>query len=366
MKVGKPQTSFALTVAVLVFVAAATSLRGEEPGAASISGLDDYAGFAACLLGPEVDAGAGCTSSDLDFDGDVDLADASRMQLMFGLSIPSGMAFIPAGTFQMGDTFNEGYSSELPVHSVYLDAYYMDKYEVTKSLWDSVRGWAVAQGYDLIAGSGKAPDHPVQTVNWYDCVKWCNARSQQEGRTPCYYTNAGLTTVYKSGEVAPYVKWDANGYRLPTEAEWEKAARGGSSGHRFPWSDTDTIQHARANYYSSSSLSYDTSPTRGFHPAFATGDYPYTSPVGYFAPNAYGLFDMAGNVLDWCHDWSSDTYYSVSPGSIPTGPASGTYRVLRGGFWDRSPSYCRSAARLGGRPNNRLNSRGFRCVLGTP
>ncbi len=108
---------------------------------------------------------------------------------------PSGMVLIPGGEFQMGDTFIEGDSSERPVHTVYLSPYYIDKYEVTKGLWDAVRTWATSNGYDLIAGSGNAAGHPVQSINWYDCVKWCNARSQQEGRTPCYYTDAGLTTV---------------------------------------------------------------------------------------------------------------------------------------------------------------------------
>ena len=88
----------------------------------------------------------------------------------------------------------------------------------------------------------------MQTVNWYDCVKWCNARSQQEGLTPVYYTDAGLTQVYTNGETTTvYANWTANGYRLPTEAEWEKAARGGLSGQRFPWGNT--ITESQANYY---------------------------------------------------------------------------------------------------------------------
>jgi formylglycine-generating enzyme required for sulfatase activity len=143
---------------------------------------------------------------------------------------PSGMALIPAGSFTMGNCMSssEGYSDELPLHTVYVSAFYMDKYLVTKSLW------AMAHGYTFDnAGSGKASTHPVHTIDWYDCVKWCNARSEKEGRVPAYYTDAGLSVRYRTGQVAPYVKW-STGYRLPTEAEWEKAARGGLSGQRFP------------------------------------------------------------------------------------------------------------------------------------
>jgi len=282
-----------------------------------------------------------------------------------------GMALIPAGEFQMGDTFNEGSIYERPVHAVYIDAFYMDSYEVTKGLWDTVNTWATANGYDLVGvGFGKAADHPVHTVNWYDCVKWSNARSQKKGRTPCYYTDASLMTVYKTGQMAPHVKWDANGYRLPTEAEWEKAARGGAAGHRFPWSDSDTIQHARANYYSEWSggdpyLPYDTSPTEGYHPTFAVGNMPYTSPVGYFAPNGYGLYDMAGNVWEWCNDWYLSSYYSSSPYNNPHGPTSGTYRVLRSGGWSGNAIHCRVAYRNAYRPYDRDSYLGFRCAAGT-
>ncbi len=259
---------------------------------------------------------------------------------------PEGMALIPAGSFTMGNCMSssEGYSDELPLHTVYVSAFYMDKYPVTKSLWDTVKAWNGGNGYGYdYAGSAKASTHPVQTIDWYDCVKWCNARSQKEGLTPAYYTDSGLTVVYKTGQVAPYVKWTANGYRLPTEAEWEKAARGGASGHRFPWSNVDTITHTQANYYSSSSYAYDTSPTRGYHPTFNDGVHPYTSPVGYFAANAYGLYDMVGNVWQWCWDW----YGSYSSGSQtdPRGPASGSYRVDRGGGWADYAIHCRTADR---------------------
>jgi formylglycine-generating enzyme required for sulfatase activity len=209
----------------------------------------------------------------------------------------------------------------------------MDRYEVTKALWDEVHSWAIANGYSFEFGAqGKAANHPAHTMTWYDAVKWCNARSEKEGRVPAYYTSALQTTVYRSGQVNvdnSWVKW-CTGYRLPTEAEWEKAARGGSSGQRFPWGNT--ITHSQANYYSSTSNAYDISPTRGYHPTF-TGVSPYTSPVGYFGANGYGLYDMAGNVWEWCWDWYSSSYYSSSPGTDPRGPISGSYRVFRGGGW---------------------------------
>jgi formylglycine-generating enzyme len=261
----------------------------------------------------------------------------------------------------------EGSTAELPLHTVYVSAFYMDKYEVTKALWDTVKSWNGGNGYSYdYAGSGKASTQPVQTIDWYDCVKWCNARSQKEGLTPCYYTDSGLTVVYKTGQVAPYVKWAANGYRLPTEAEWEKAARGGASGHRFPWSDVDTITQSRANYYSYWSggvpyYPYDVNPTSGHHPTFNDGVYPYTSPVGYFAANGYGLYDMAGNVWDWCWDWYGA--YSSGSQSDPRGPASGSDRVHRGGSWADYAINCRSASRDGYDPTWGSIYVGFRSVL---
>ena len=223
---------------------------------------------------------------------------------------PSGMALIPAGSFTMGNCMNssEGNSNELPLHTVYVSAFYMDKYDVTKSLWDSVYQWATNHGYSFdYAGSGKAANHPVQTIDWYDAVKWCNARSEKEGKIPAYYTTSAQTVVYRSGQTNvqnDWVKW-SSGYRLPTEAEWEKAARGGASGQRFPWGNT--ISESQANYYSSgtSYYTYDLSNT-GYNPTFNGGVYPFTSPVGYFAPNGYGLYDMAGNVWQWCWDWYGD------------------------------------------------------------
>jgi formylglycine-generating enzyme required for sulfatase activity len=261
----------------------------------------------------------------------------------------------------MGDTFAEGEPYELPVHTVNVSAFYLAKYEVTKSLWDQVKNWSGTNGYAYDnPGAGKGPDHPVQTLNWYDAVKWCNARSEMERRVPAYYTDAALTQVYKTGQANPYVNWNA-GYRLPAEAEWEKASRGGASGHRFPWTDSDTITHSKANYYSDSSFSYDLSPTRGFDPAFVSGDLPYTAPVGSFAPNGYGLYDMAGNVWEWCWDFAGS--YPSDPQTDPRGPATGSTRVGRGGNWDFYPAHCRNAYRYGNPPDHAATNIGFRCAL---
>jgi sulfatase modifying factor 1 len=266
----------------------------------------------------------------------------------------------------MGDTLVDGSSSELPVHSVSISAFYIGKALVTKEQWDPAYQYGLAHGYAFDnVGSQKAAGHPVHTVNWFDVVKWCNARSQLESRTPAYYTDAGLTSVYKIGQVAAYVKWSANGYRLPTEAEWEKAARGGLSGRRFPWGDT--ITHNQANYCSETNYFYDTSVTRGSHPTYATGSMPYTSPAGAFSSNGYGLFDMAGNLWEWCWDWHDSTWHSNAGATQndtrgPTGPLS--YRVLRGGTWSLNAYISRCAARNAYSPSNANDYIGFRCVRG--
>jgi len=258
---------------------------------------------------------------------------------------PTNMVYIPASWFDMGNCMetNEGNAYELPVHRVYVSGFYIDQYEVTSAMWDEVYEWAVTNDYSFgNTGSSKGSDHPVHSVNWYDCVKWANARSQREGLTPCYYLDEEHTLLYKSGTnalTAAYVRWSADGYRLPTEAEWEKAARGGAGAHRFPWAD-DTIGHGRANYYATQT-GYDTSPTSGFHPDYDDGGYPYTSPVDSFAPNGYGLYDMAGNQYEWCWDWYDSNYYSNSAAIDPRGPESGSYRVIRGGNWSEDAPRCR-------------------------
>ncbi|MEI7940767.1 MAG: SUMF1/EgtB/PvdO family nonheme iron enzyme, partial [Verrucomicrobiota bacterium] len=322
--------------------------------------------WASSMAGPWTNNWAGLEAVAVDANGKIQVSVPMFYRVRGTNSVPSGMALIPAGPFVMGDTFGEGYSDELPLHTNQISAFYLDQYEVTKALWDGVYNWATNHSYSFDYGAqGKATNHPAQSMTWYDAVKWCNARSEQQGRTPAYYTDAGQTLVYRTGQANvqnDWVKW-RSGYRLPTEAEWERAARGGASGQRFPWSGTNNITHSMANYYSDAYYSYDTSFTRGDHPTFATGGYPYTSPAGYFATNGYGLYDMAGNVGEWCWDWYDGTYYTSSPGTDPRGPVSGPYRVIRGGGWDSDAYLCRAAYRSYCDPDYGDYYLGFRSAL---
>jgi len=308
-----------------------------------------------------------------------------RRTSIFGFRVCRGvfeakdMVQIPAGTFQMGNSnsFDEGWPSEHPVHTVTLSSFYMSKYESTNAQYCQFLNSALSQGLITVnhgtvykSGSGTSypycavyphfpygqinwngstftvrtkggrdmSNDPMVDVGWYGSVAYCNWRSQQEGLQQCYDLSTWECDFSK------------NGYRLPTEAQWEYAARGGLSGKRFP--SGDTITHSEANYYSSRFYSYDTSPTRTCHPTWNDGIIPYTSPVGSLSPNGYGLYDIAGNVWEWCNDWYDSSYYGSSPQSNATGPTTGSYRVLRGGSWSNLPSSCRVAYRDGNYPND--------------
>ena len=283
------------------------------------------------------------------------------------------MVLVPGGMFTIGDTVDgNSYGDAVPAN-VTVSSFYMDVNLVSYNQWAVVYNYATSHGYvfyqsiynsgGYVAG-GKAPNHPVQKVDWYDCLKWSNARSQQAGLTPVYYTDGGFTKVFTNGDIGTTlnVNWSANGYRLPTEAEWEKAARGGLSGQRFPWGNT--ISESQANYSPGSGKPYDLGGTQ----IYGTGGDPLTSPVGSFPANGYGLNDMGGNVSEWCWDWyAMPPYPAGSPylgGTDPRGPGPVENRVLRGGNWAESAYGVRCAFRASDSPANFYNYYGFRCVRG--
>jgi len=265
----------------------------------------------------------------------------------------SAMIAIPAGSFQMGDNDLDPAAPApyaLPVHMVNIGAFSIDRYETTYDRWRSVYDWAVANGYsDLSIGRngsfGIGTNMPVTQVNWYDVVKWLNARSEMEGRTPVYYTDTTQTAVYRTGKLdlpEGAVMWSANGYRLPTEAEWEYAARGGLAGARFPWGDD--LDPSHANYDRGGSTS-----------------------VGIYPANGYGLHDMAGNVWEWTWDWSSSDYVWAPDGiTDPHGPAAGTLRVRRGGSYTYGERYMRCFERMFRTPEYMGFYFGFRSASSQP
>jgi sulfatase modifying factor 1 len=281
---------------------------------------------------------------------------------------PTDMVLIPEGPFVMGDAFKE-VGKELPLHTNQISAFYMDQNDVTIEKWSTVYQWAANNGYSFAGNAAaKASNHPVQSISWYDCARWCNARSEMEGRTPAYYTDSTHTNIFRSGNTAlknSGVVWRA-GYRLPTEAEWEKAARGGVAGMRFPWGNT--INETQANYFSGSrgadDLPYDLSDT-GWNPIYRQGwVQPYTNPVGAFPANGYGLYDMAGNIAQWC--WDRDTLYSSANQTDPQGGTIGSFRMVRGGSYTDNAQACQASSRTSARPDSGAQTIGFRTVLPQP
>jgi formylglycine-generating enzyme required for sulfatase activity len=274
-----------------------------------------------------------------------DSKDASTTGSIWSFTTGSGiispsMVQVGGGTFTAGST------------PVTISSFTIDKYEVTYEQWTAVRTWALMHGYtDLAAGTNgwnsTGKNNPVTNVNWYDVVKWCNARSEKDGFTPVYYTDNTQATVYRTGEIdinLDAVKWDVNGYRLPTETEWEFAARGGNSTHGYDYSGSNTLVDVA--WYN-----------------FNSGN---TNTVGTKSANELGIYDMSGNVAEWCWDWfDMSSAYPVGGTTDPRGPSSKIYyRMYRGGESSLGEYYCRVVARCwpSPGPNVRRACTGFRCV----
>ena len=228
------------------------------------------------------------------------------------------MALIPAGSFEMGDHL-DGMVNASPVHRVDLDTFYMDVNVVTVGQF---KRFAKENGYNYnrwndVTKYSPTDEHPMIFVNWNDATAYC--------------------------------EWA--GKRLPTEAEWEYASRGGLTNKRCSWGDDESLAREYANYQGTG-VKDQWSET--------------TAPVGSFKPNGYGLLDMAGNVWEYCSDWYESAYYDISPAINPQGPSSGSSRVLRGGSWLNNTNVLRVAYRLSIDPTLSLNFIGFRCVSGLP
>ncbi|NDV61846.1 formylglycine-generating enzyme family protein [Puniceicoccales bacterium CK1056] len=307
-------------------------------------------------------------------------------------------ALIPAGSFTMGDRLDvvsQEYLNRIPAHDVMLSAYYIQHTHVTNAQFAVVLNWASEQalveitndrvyntegdvqallytksdsptwsqvrwdGSQFAVDSGKE-NFPVTGITWYGAMAYCHYLTRMEG---------GLVQAIDLTDWS--MDTTVDGYRLPTEAEWEKAGRGGLDNTRFPWEDY-WITHEKANYYAWVGSLIDKSTTLRYHPDWDTNAERayYTSPVGTFAPNGYGLYDMAGNVFDWCYDWFGEAYYLEhfqSPVPDPLGPETGTKRILRGGCWDLGEKWCRVAYRESDYPTQFTMTRiGLRVARSSP
>lgn len=262
----------------------------------------------------------------------VEITDGQTMDfvvsLKSGTTIIEGITLvtIPFGIFSMGDIQGSGNNTELPVHSVTLSSFEMSIYEVTQGQYRSI----MSASPSYFTGDDNLP---VEQVSWWDAIKFCNARSAKAGLQPCYNESTGVCDFSK------------NGFRLPTEAEWEYACRAGKE----------------TNFYTGNILS-----SNGYTSTdFGTAGWYYgnsgskTHPVGQKTANSWGLYDMHGNVWEWCNDWYGESYYSSSPPTDPTGPNTGSDRVNRGGGWYYDARYCRSADRYWYIPSYSSSITGF-------
>ncbi|NCE72432.1 formylglycine-generating enzyme family protein [Odoribacter sp. Z80] len=230
------------------------------------------------------------------------------------------MVYVAGGTFRMGATEEQGedaWGDEKPVHSVTLSDYYIGKFEVTQGLWKAVMGTGVEEQMEKAGGSdlyGVGDDYPMYYVSWDEAQEFVSKLSELTGKK----------------------------YVLPTEAQWEYAARGGVKSRGYKYSGSNTIDDV-AWYWENSEEKYS------------------TSSVGTKLPNELGIYDMSGNVWEWCSDWYGD--YSDVSQTDPTGPSSGSSRVCRGGSWLHDARDCRVSSRNRDHPDHRNDFLGFRVAL---
>ncbi|MGB3975176.1 MAG: SUMF1/EgtB/PvdO family nonheme iron enzyme [bacterium] len=273
--------------------------------------------------------------------------------------IVSEMVFIPPGTYMRGSPDDEPcrFANEIRRQISLTRGFYMMQTEVTRRMWADLKSVQPDLPDDPSATAfSPTMDHPVQNVTWFDAVLFANLMSLQEGYRQCYYLDQVFMTPldatnYTSNSV--YCDFNANGYRLPTDAEWEYACRAGSVGP-FSCSDPDFTD------LTCQSCVPGTHPELERHCVYCANNWNGPEVVGSKYPNMWGLYDMHGNVFEWCWDW-----YTVNPSRPfvdPTGPETGIHRVERGGSWSVYAQNCRSAIRSKNTPYNRDNNRGFRLV----
>jgi formylglycine-generating enzyme required for sulfatase activity len=237
--------------------------------------------------------------------------------------VPQGMVSIESGTFRMGG--NTESSGEKTVHNVTLKDFFIGKFEVTQEEWKTVMG----KNPSFIIGARC----PVESIDWYSAVEYCNKRSQMEGLTPCYSGKGDRITC----------NFEANGYRLPTEAEWEYASRGGTQSRNYTYSGSNNP--GEVGWYGKNS--------------------DRIQPVGQKKPNQLGIHDMSGNVAEWCWDWFGFDYYENSAAANPKGPSSGIRRIIRGGFASGPEDFLHCTRRLSSKPNRGVSVFGIRVVRTT-
>ena len=257
------------------------------------------------------------------------------------------MVWIPAGTFTMGS-----YRFGETQHEVTLDGFYMGKYEVTQEQYQAVIGLNPS---GFMSGSGAGEGNlPVERVSWFDAVEYCNKLSEMTGRTPVYtITDRVPDNGYPITNATVTANWNNSGYRLPTEAEWEYACRAGTTTN---FNTGDTITSLQANYNGRDNILYGDGNPGTF--------LERTSPVGSYEPNEWGLYDMHGNVGEWCWDWYDG--YPTEAQTNPKGPSYGVVRLHRGGSWAHSDYDCLSSTRSNSAPDYVNDKVGFRLVRPAP